>query len=119
MFRAVDLSAAPPVARMPIRPTLLSEGALYAADAMDIEFLYQVKRERVYRLHSFLYLHYMSALFELHGFTLYNNNACSSGAFALAVAADRIRTGEAAAVVVAGGDVPEDGTKYSWFQDLG
>jgi len=83
------------------------------------EFLYQQKSESVYRLHSFLYVHYLCALFGFHGFSLYNNNACASGAFALAIAADRIRNGEASAVVVAGGDVPEDGTKYRWFRDLG
>ena len=83
------------------------------------EFLYQQKSESVYRLHSFLYVHYLSALFQLHGFGLYNNNACASGAYAFSVAVDRIRSGGAKAVVVAGGDVPEDGTKYRWFQDLG
>jgi 3-oxoacyl-(acyl-carrier-protein) synthase len=83
------------------------------------EFLYRQKSESVYRLHSFLYVHYLSALFRFHGFSLYNNNACASGAFALAIAADRIRSGETSAIVVAGGDVPEDGTKYRWFRDLG
>jgi 3-oxoacyl-[acyl-carrier-protein] synthase II len=83
------------------------------------EFLYQQQRDSVYRLHSFLYVHYLSAIFGLHGFTLYNNNACASGAFALAVAADRIRNGDATIVIVAGGDVPEDGTKYHWFKDRG
>jgi 3-oxoacyl-(acyl-carrier-protein) synthase len=83
------------------------------------EFLYQQKSESVYRLHSFLYIHYLAALFRFHGFSLYNNNACASGAFALSVAAERIRSGSASAMVVAGGDVPEDGTKYRWFQDAG
>ncbi|HEV8702340.1 MAG TPA: beta-ketoacyl synthase N-terminal-like domain-containing protein [Candidatus Polarisedimenticolia bacterium] len=83
------------------------------------DFLYEQQSESVYRLHSFLYLHYLSALFHLHGFTLYNNNACASGAFSLAVAADRIRSGDSDAVVVVGGDIPEDGTKYRWFRDLG
>ncbi len=83
------------------------------------EFLYEQQSDSVYRLHSFLYLHYLSAVFQLHGFTLYNNNACASGAFALVVASDRVRSGEASAVVVAGGDVPEDGTKYRWFRDRG
>jgi 3-oxoacyl-[acyl-carrier-protein] synthase II len=83
------------------------------------EFLYEQQSDSVYRLHSFLYIHSLSALFDLHGFTLYNNNACSSGAFALSVAADRILAGEAGAIVVAGGDLPEDGTKYRWFRDLG
>ena len=82
-------------------------------------FLYDQQSESVYRLHSFLYLHYLSALFDLHGFTLYNNNACASGTFALAVGADRIRNGDSKTVVVAGGDVPQDGTKYRWFRDLG
>jgi 3-oxoacyl-[acyl-carrier-protein] synthase II len=83
------------------------------------EFLYEQQRESVYRLHAFLYVHYLSAVFGFHGFTLYNNNACASGAFALAVAADRIRNGDADTVVVAGGDIPEDGTKYRWFKDRG
>ncbi len=83
------------------------------------DFLYEQQSDSVYRLHSFLYLHYLSAVFQLHGFTLYNNNACASGAFALVVAADRVRSGEVEAVVVAGGDVPEDGTKYRWFRERG
>ena len=83
------------------------------------EFLYRQKSESVYRLHSFLYIHHLAALFRFHGFSLYNNNACASGAFALAVAVDRIRSGSATAMVVAGGDVPEDGTKYRWFRDAG
>jgi 3-oxoacyl-(acyl-carrier-protein) synthase len=83
------------------------------------EFLYRLKSASVYRLHSFLYIHWLSAMFRLHGFSLYNNNACASGAFALAVAADRVRNGEVPAMVVVGGDVPEDGTKYRWFRDLG
>ena len=83
------------------------------------EFLYERQSESVYRLHSFLYVHYLSAIFGIHGFTLYNNNACASGTFALAVAADRIRNGDAEMVVVAGGDVPEDGTKFRWFRDRG
>ncbi|HEY3175977.1 MAG TPA: beta-ketoacyl synthase N-terminal-like domain-containing protein [Candidatus Polarisedimenticolia bacterium] len=83
------------------------------------EFLYEQQSTNVYRMHSFLYVHHLSALFDLHGFTLYNNNACSSGAFAMAVAADRIRAGQADAVVVVGGDLPEDGTKFRWFDDLG
>jgi 3-oxoacyl-[acyl-carrier-protein] synthase II len=83
------------------------------------EFLYEQQRESVYRLHSFLYVHYLSAVFGLHGFTLYNNNACASGAFALAVAADRIKNSDADTVIVAGGDIPEDGTKYRWFRDRG
>lgn len=83
------------------------------------EFLYQQKSDSVYRLHSFLYIHYLAALFRFHGFSLYNNNACASGAFSLSIAVDRIRSGDASAVVVAGGDVPEDGTKYRWFHDLG
>jgi len=84
-----------------------------------VEFLYRQKSGSVYRLHSFLYVHHLAALFRLHGFSLYNNNACASGAFALAVAADRIRGGDASAVVVVGGDIPEDGTKYRWFRDAG
>ena len=83
------------------------------------EFLYQQKSEGVYRMHSFLYVHYMSAIFGLHGFGLYNNNACASGAFGLSIAAERIRSGESDVVVVAGGDVPEDGTKYRWFHEAG
>jgi len=83
------------------------------------EFLYEQQSVSVYRMHSFLYIHHLSSLFDLHGFTLYNNNACSSGAFALSIAADRIRTGQTPAVIVVGGDLPEDGTKYRWFQDLG
>jgi 3-oxoacyl-(acyl-carrier-protein) synthase len=83
------------------------------------EFMFELKNPSVYRMHSFLYIHYLAALFQLHGFSMYNNNACASGAYSIAVAADRIRLGDARAMVVVGGDVPEDGTKYRWFHDLG
>ena len=83
------------------------------------DFLYEQQSASIYRLHSFLYVHYLSALFGIHGFTLYNNNACASGAFSLALAVDRIRAGDAEAMLVVGGDAPEDGTKFRWFRDLG
>jgi len=89
-----------------------------AAKFSPADFLYEQQSGSVYRMHSFLYVHYLSALFGLHGFTLYNNNACASGIFSLQVAADRIRSGATGTVVVVGGDVPEDGTKYRWFRDL-
>lgn len=84
-----------------------------------IENLYERFEKRVYNLQTFMYLHHISNILNLHGPPLFINNACASGLFALEAASQQIRCGNASAAIVAGGDNPSFMTKYLWFKRLG
>ncbi|MFQ5590863.1 MAG: beta-ketoacyl synthase N-terminal-like domain-containing protein, partial [Phycisphaerae bacterium] len=57
-----------------------------------------------YRMQPFLYVHVVSKAFGLHGFATSVHNACSSGAFAIDIAAKQIRSGQSEVVIVVGGE---------------
>jgi 3-oxoacyl-(acyl-carrier-protein) synthase len=84
-----------------------------------IEGLYGQFEKRVYNLQTFMYLHYVSKALGLHGPSLFINNACASGLFAVEAASQQICCGNTTAVVVAGADNPSFMTKYLWFKRLG
>jgi 3-oxoacyl-[acyl-carrier-protein] synthase II len=75
--------------------------------------------QNVYEMQTFIYLFLVAKAFGLHGYSLFINNACASGLFALEAAAQRIRAGDSPAVVVAAGDNPLFVTKYLWFKRMG
>jgi 3-oxoacyl-[acyl-carrier-protein] synthase II len=56
-------------------------------------------------------------VFNLHGYSLFLNNACSSGIHAFENASQIIRSGRCPAVVIAGSDFPRI-YKYLWFKEL-
>lgn len=72
--------------------------------------------ERGYNLQTFSYLFAAAKLFDLHGFSLFINNACASGIFAIDVAARQIKAGISPAVIVAAVDNPTKIYKYLWFK---
>jgi 3-oxoacyl-(acyl-carrier-protein) synthase len=80
-----------------------------------------VKRvgQSVYEMQTFIYLYLAAKAFNFHGFSLFINNACASGLFALEAAVGQIRGGGSPAVVVAAGDHPLFFTKYLWFKQMG
>lgn len=82
------------------------------------EMLYQQHCHTVYNMQSFMYLHHVSKVFSFHGFSLFVNNACASGLFAIEAASQRIRSGKNEIMVVGGGDHPLFITKYLWFKAL-
>jgi 3-oxoacyl-[acyl-carrier-protein] synthase II len=84
-----------------------------------IEGLYERFEKRVYNLQTFMYLHHVSKALGLHGPSLFINNACASGLYAVEAASQQIRSGQAAAVVVAGADHASHMTKHLWFSRLG
>ncbi len=91
-------------------------------DLTKIEFiqrLYERFQKKVYNLQTFMYLHQVSRVLGLHGESLFINNACASGLFALEAASRMIRSGRTKTVVVAGADDPSFMTKYLWFKKLG
>ncbi|MFH0764475.1 MAG: beta-ketoacyl synthase N-terminal-like domain-containing protein [Candidatus Omnitrophota bacterium] len=72
--------------------------------------------ERGYNLQTFSYLFSTAKVFDLHGYSLFINNACASGLFAIEAAAQQIRAGTSPAVVVAACDDPTRIYKYLWFK---
>jgi 3-oxoacyl-(acyl-carrier-protein) synthase len=71
-----------------------------------------------YSMQAFLYVHLMGKGLSLHGFSTSVHNACTSGAFAIEVAAQRIRSGEADLMIVAGGEAFDTGVRLEWFHRL-
>ena len=74
---------------------------------------------RGYNLQSFSYLFSVAKVFGLHGYSLFINNACASGLFAIESAARQIISGMSPAVIVAAIDDPTKIYKYLWFKRHG
>lgn len=83
--------------------------ALYNKDCED----------RGYNLQTFSYLFSAAKVFDLHGYSLFINNACASGLFAIEAAARQIKAGISPAVIVAAVDNPTKIYKYLWFKRYG
>jgi 3-oxoacyl-(acyl-carrier-protein) synthase len=75
--------------------------------------------KRGYNLQTFSYLFSAAKVFDLHGYSLFINNACASGLFAVEAAARQIKTGVSSAVIVAATDNPTKIYKYLWFAKKG
>ncbi len=80
--------------------------------------LYDVLAPRFYNAQPFLYVHLVSKAFGLHGFATSVHNACSSGAFAIEMAAERIRSGAADVMIVVGGESFDTAVRLEWFRRL-
>lgn len=74
---------------------------------------------RGYNLQTFSYLFSVAKIFNIHGYSLFINNACASGLFAIEAAARQIRAGTSSAVIVAAVDNPTKIYKYLWFKKHG
>jgi 3-oxoacyl-(acyl-carrier-protein) synthase len=81
--------------------------------------VYDVLAPRFYNMQAFLYVHMVGKALGLHGFSTSVHNACSSGAFAIELAAQRIRAGHADVMVVAGGEAFDTAVRLEWFRRLG
>lgn len=75
--------------------------------------------DRGYNLQSFSYLFSAAKVFDIHGYSLFINNACASGLFAIEAAAKQIKAGTSPAVIVAAVDNPTKIYKYLWFKKHG
>lgn len=71
-----------------------------------------------YNMQPFLYVHLVGKAFGFRGFSTSVHNACSSGAFAIEQAANRIRQGHADVMLVAGGEAFDTGVRLEWFRRL-
>jgi len=75
--------------------------------------------DRGYNLQTFSYLFSVAKVFDLHGYSLFINNACASGLFAVEEASRQIKAGVSPAVIVAAVDNPTKIYKYLWFKRQG
>ncbi len=81
--------------------------------------LYEKLAPYFYNVQAFVYVHAMSKAFGFHGYSTSVHNACTSGAFAVDVAAQRIRNGDADVMLVAAGEAFDTGVRIEWFRQLG
>lgn len=82
------------------------------------EKLYSGCLKSGYDVQSFMTLFHIAKAFNIHNYSLFINNACASGLYALESAAQIIKCGKASAVIVAASDYTEI-YKYLWFRDIG
>ena len=81
--------------------------------------LYERLAPYFYNTQGFLYVHAVGKAFGFHGFSTSVHNACSSGAYAIDLAAGRIRNGETDTMIVTGGESFDTGVRIEWFRQLG
>ncbi len=79
---------------------------------------YEALAPSFYKAQPFIYVHLLGKALGLHGFSTSVHNACSSGAFALELAAQHIRAGQADVMVVAGGEAFDTAVRLEWFRRL-
>ena len=81
--------------------------------------IYEQFAQNGYDLQTFMYLYFVTKVFGLHGYSLFTNNACASGLFALESAARQIKYSESSIVVLVAGDVADTKFKHLWFKEKG
>jgi 3-oxoacyl-(acyl-carrier-protein) synthase len=82
------------------------------------EKLYRDCLKSGYDVQTFMTLFHVAKAFNIHNYSLFINNACASGLYALESASQVIKCGQASAVVVAASEFTEI-YKYLWFRDIG
>ncbi|MFC1709667.1 beta-ketoacyl synthase N-terminal-like domain-containing protein [Candidatus Omnitrophota bacterium] len=73
--------------------------------------------KQAYDLQTFMYIYHVSKVFDLRGFSLFINNACASGLYAIETASSLIKSGRCDAVIISAVDYP-DIFKYLWFKRI-
>jgi 3-oxoacyl-(acyl-carrier-protein) synthase len=74
-------------------------------------------KKQAYDLQTFMFLFHVAKAFGIHGYSLFVNNACASGLYALEAASDMIKSDKCKAVVVAGIDRSTI-FKLLWFKGI-
>jgi len=80
--------------------------------------VYELLSPFFYNMQAFVYVHVVGKAFGLHGFSTSVHNACTSGAYAIEIAAERIRSGQADVMIVVGGEAFDTGVRLEWFRRL-
>lgn len=71
-----------------------------------------------YASQPFIYVFLAAKALGLHGLSTSVHNACTSGAFAIEIAAQHIRSGNADVMLVVGGEAFDTGVRMEWFRRL-
>jgi len=82
------------------------------------EKLYRDCLKSGYDIQTFMTLFHVAKFFNIHNYSLFINNACASGLYALENASQIIKCNQSPAVVVAASEYTEI-YKYLWFRDIG
>jgi 3-oxoacyl-[acyl-carrier-protein] synthase II len=82
------------------------------------EKLYKGCLKSGYDIQTFMTLFHVAKAFNIHNYSLFINNACASGLYALETAAQMIKCNQSSAVITAASDYTEI-YKYLWFKDMG
>ncbi|MDP3142701.1 MAG: beta-ketoacyl synthase N-terminal-like domain-containing protein [Candidatus Omnitrophota bacterium] len=70
------------------------------------EALYSSCSKSAYDLQTFMFLYHVAKVFNIHGYSLFINNACTSGLYAIEAASQIIKSGKNKVVAVAAVDNP-------------
>ncbi len=98
--------------------TLKSKGGTSSSRKQFYEKLYRDCLKSGYDIQTFMSLFHVAKAFNIHNYSLFINNACASGLYALEAAAQMIKCNQSSAVIVAASDYTEI-YKYLWFRDIG
>ncbi len=98
--------------------TLKSETGSNLSKKDFYEKLYRDCLKSGYDIQTFMTLFHVAKAFNIHNYSLFINNACASGLYALENAAQIIKCNQSSAVVVAASEFTEI-YKYLWFRDIG
>lgn len=79
------------------------------------EKLYYQTVKMGYETQSFMFLFHIARTFNIHKYSLFINNACASGLYAIEAASDMIKKNKVPMAVVVAGDCP-DIFKHLWFK---
>jgi len=80
-------------------------------------YLASTFNKQVNDLQTFMFIFFCAKFFQLHGYSLFVNNSCASGLYAIEAASQMIKTGRNQAVLVASSEHPAI-YKYLWFDRL-
>ncbi|MCB9771305.1 MAG: hypothetical protein H6754_01975 [Candidatus Omnitrophica bacterium] len=80
-------------------------------------YMYEKLAKSSFELQTFMPLYHVAKILGLHGYSLFINNACASGAYAMEEAAQIIESGKSSVVVLVAADNPQV-FKYLWFKRL-
>lgn len=82
-----------------------------------LDIFYKKFHRTGYELQTFMPLHHVAKVFDIHGFSMILNNACASGLYAMEAAADAIKSEKCAQMIVAAVD-HSNIFKQMWFRDV-
>ncbi len=80
--------------------------------------IYSKISRSAYETQSFMFLHHIAKLFNIHNFSLFINNACATGLYAIELGAQLIRNKVSDVVVIAASDSPQI-HKCLWLKERG